>query len=148
MSKVEGNEECFENEEEEDVVEAVEDQDVGTVDADTVRSKWWTWEEGIHRGDCTIHIGNKLKIFSDGTWRWDCQVSSTDTNDTWELQFKIKDKNKDVLFWLPPDTERKLVKDMPEGTPAIDWNIDSGSMGTFPSQLYDAAHFAQPVCDC
>lgn len=39
--------------------------------------------EAIHRGDCTIEDGATYTIFSDGSTRWVCDITSPNNEDAW-----------------------------------------------------------------
>ncbi len=51
-------------------------------------AKSWTFGE-IKRGDCTIAPGGTFTLFSDGSQRWTCNISSTDTGDEWDGHFEV-----------------------------------------------------------
>ena len=51
-------------------------------------AKSWTFGE-IKRGDCTIAPGGTFTLFSDGSQRWTCNISSTDSGDEWDGHFEV-----------------------------------------------------------
>lgn len=48
---------------------------------------YWTFSGDIRRGDCTIRSGATFYLYQDGSTRWVCDISSSDSGDEWDGDF-------------------------------------------------------------
>jgi len=104
-------------------------------------SKTWTWN-AIRRGDCTIDAGASFTLYSDGSTRWVCDISSTDSGDEWDGFFRVTNGAGTVLF----DTDRYHF-DISEANVRKRWDEPRGSRDDFARAFAEASgnSFA---CDC
>lgn len=90
-------------------------------------SKSFSWGE-IKAGDGTMDAGATLTLFSDGHASWAAVVSSTDTNDEWEISFVMFAENNQVLFTMPYfdyPNNAYFYKKMENANQKYAWNYDN-----------------------
>jgi hypothetical protein len=95
-------------------------------------SKTWTWNV-IRRGDCTIEAGARFTLYSDGSTRWVCDISSTDSGDEWDGRFRITNAGGTVLF----DTDRYHF-DISQANVKKRWDEPRGPRDDFARQFNEA----------
>ena len=106
----------------------------------------FSWDGEIYRGDCRMRDAS-FAIYTDGSWDWYAQVSSGDTNDTWEVRWDFKDSYGNHLFSIPAEGYYNFS--MAEKNTWYTWNWPQrGGSSAYPSAYYYSVASVSMSCGC
>jgi hypothetical protein len=88
----------------------------------------------------------RFTLRSDGTWKWYAEVSSSDTNDTWTIYWKFKDKNGNYLFSIPSSNNYEFH--MSEDNQWYIWTWYGSGQLSYPASYYNRTNIISMYTSC
>lgn len=105
-------------------------------------SRSFTWD-AIRRGDCLIEPGGTFTLYEDGSSNWRCDISSRDSNDHWEGEFRFMSAGNSILA----QTGRYAFNLGSEKNKKRRWDENRRAEERF-ARIYNEVHHMEFNCKC